>query len=202
MCGLTGFLNSSRNETSEQMLAVVGRMADTLHHRGPDDTGTWCDADTGIALGFKRLSIVDLSQAGHQPMTSSCGRYVIVYNGEVYNHAELRAELTEKGHSFRGHSDTETLIEGFVEWGIEPTIERCIGMFAFAVWDTQEHMLTLGRDRLGKKPLYFWHSGPIVLFGSETKVLSRPSRFRRDCEPRDGWRIPEPLVPADRLNLS
>src|SRR5579872_1856243 len=104
MCGLTGFLNGSQHQTSDQMLATVGRMADSLHHRGPDDTGTWCDAATGIALGFKRLSIVDLSAAGHQPMTSSCGRFVIAYNGEIYNYNELRGELIEKGHRFRGHS--------------------------------------------------------------------------------------------------
>ncbi len=159
------------------MLTMVGQMADTLHHRGPDDRGTWCDPSTGIALGFQRLSIVDLSAAGHQPMTSSCGRFVMAYNGEIYNHRELRSELIAKGHPFRGHSDTETLIEGFAEWGIETTIQRCIGMFAFAVWDTQTRVLTLGRDRLGKKPLYFWHSGTIVLFGSETKALRAHPAF-------------------------
>jgi asparagine synthase (glutamine-hydrolysing) len=171
MCGLTGFLNASRNQTLDDMLAVVNRMAGTLQHRGPDDTGTWCDPANGIALGFKRLSIVDLSAAGHQPMVSSCGRFVIAYNGEIYNHDDLRSELATSGRSFRGHSDTEMLIEGFAVWGIEPTIQRCIGMFAFAVWDTQRRELTFGRDRLGKKPLYFWRSGSTLLFGSETKAL-------------------------------
>ena len=177
MCGLTGFLNAARNQTADQMRAIVGSMAETIHNRGPDDTGTWCDPSTGIALGFKRLSIVDLSAAGHQPMASSCGRFVMAYNGEIYNHAALRKELVAKGRSFRGHSDTETLVESFAEWGITATIERCIGMFAFAVWDTTEQKLTLGRDRLGKKPLYFWHSGSLVLFGSETKTLRAHPAF-------------------------
>ena len=177
MCGLTGFLNASRDQSADRMLAIVRRMADTLHHRGPDDTGTWCDPASGIALGFKRLSIVDLSEAGHQPMTSSSGRFVIVYNGEVYNHNELRKELAVKGHPFRGHSDTEVLIEGFEEWGIEETLKRCIGMFAFAVWDASERKLTLGRDRLGKKPLYYWQSGATLVFGSETKSLRTHPAF-------------------------
>lgn len=178
MCGLTGFLNLSRNQSFDEMTAAVGRMADTLHHRGPDDTGTWCDPEQGIALGFKRLSIVDLSEAGHQPMKSSNGRFVIAYNGEIYNHHTLRAELGERGHSFRGHSDTEVLIEGFVEWGIEATVERCNGMFAFAVWDTVERKLTLGRDRMGKKPLYFWRSKSLLLFGSETKTFRAHPDFK------------------------
>ena len=177
MCGLAGYLNVLRDQTSQDMLATAGGMAETLHHRGPDDTGTWCDPEHGIALGFKRLSIVDLSEAGHQPMVSSCGRFVIAYNGEIYNHDDLRRELNAKGHTFRGHSDTEVLIEGFAEWGIETTLQRCIGMFAFAVWDTLKHELTLARDRLGKKPLYFWRSGSTVLFGSETKALRAHPAF-------------------------
>lgn len=177
MCGLTGFLDASRNKTADELLSLVGRMADTLHRRGPDDTGTWCDASRGIALGFKRLAIVDLSAAGHQPMSSSNGRFTIAYNGEIYNHNELRDELIAKGHSFRGHSDTETLIEGFVEWGVEPTIQRSVGMFAFALWDHEKQVLTLGRDRLGKKPLYFWRNGSVVLFASETKALRAHPAF-------------------------
>ena len=177
MCGLTGFLNVLRDQTSADMLSLVGQMAEKLHHRGPDDTGTWCDPGNGIALGFKRLSIVDLSEAGHQPMVSACGRFVIAYNGEVYNHEDLRRELVLKGHFFRGHSDTEVLIEGFAEWGIESTIDRCLGMFAFAVWDTVKRELVLGRDRLGKKPLYFWRFGSLVLFGSETKALRAHPAF-------------------------
>lgn len=177
MCGLTGFLNASRDQSADQMRAIAGRMADTLHHRGPDDTGIWCDPAAGFALGFKRLSIVDLSQAGHQPMASSCGRFVIAYNGEVYNHHELRKELIAKGHAFRGHSDTEVLIEGFAEWGIDAALQRTVGMFAIAVWDMQQRELTLARDRLGKKPLYYWLSGSILLFGSETKALRAHPAF-------------------------
>ena len=178
MCGLTGFLDASRSKTADELLNQVGRMADTLHHRGPDDTGTWCEPAHGIALGFKRLSIVDLSSAGHQPMSSSNGRFTIAFNGEIYNYNELRNELIAKGRSFRGHSDTETLIEGFAEWGVETTIQRCVGMFAFAVWDHRDQVLTLGRDRLGKKPLYFWRSGSLVLFASETKALRAHPAFQ------------------------
>ncbi len=180
MCGLTGFLNRSRDQSADELLAVVGRMTETLHHRGPDDTGTWCDPATGIALGHKRLSIVDLSPAGHQPMASACGRFVIVYNGEVYNHSDLRGELAAKGHSFRGHSDTEVLVEGFAEWGIVETIQRCIGMFAIAVWDTRLRELTLIRDRIGKKPLYYGRFGSTLLFGSELKALRAHPAFRGD----------------------
>ncbi len=180
MCGLTGFWNRSRDQSAEELLAVVGRMTETLHHRGPDDTGTWCDPASGIALGHQRLSIVDLSPAGHQPMTSACGRFVSGDNGEIYNHPELREQLAAKGHSFRGHSDTEVLIEGFVEWGIVETIQRCIGMFAIAVWDTKYRQLTLIRDRIGKKPLYYGRFGSTLLFGSELKALRAHPAFRGD----------------------
>ncbi len=182
MCGLTGFLCGLRNQTADQMQTIVGRMAETLHHRGPDDTGVWCQPAMGIALGFKRLSIVDLSQAGHQPMTSSSGRFVIAYNGEVFNHNDLRTELIAKGYRFRGHSDTEVLIEGFSEWGIEATVQRCIGMFAFAVWDSERRELTLARDRLGKKPLYFSYAESLLLFGSETKALRCHPAFNDEID--------------------
>ena len=177
MCGLTGFLNRAPDQTADELRAVAGRMAATLHHRGPDDTGTWCDPAAGIALGHKRLSIVDLSPTGHQPMTSACGRFVIAFNGEIYNHDELRRDLAAKGRSFRGRSDTEVLVEGFAEWGIEATIQRGLGMFAIAVWDTQRRELTLIRDRLGKKPLYFGWFGSTLLFGSETKALRAHPAF-------------------------
>ena len=177
MCGLTGFLNRTSDQTADELRVAVDRMAATLHHRGPDDTGFWIDPAAGIALGHKRLSIVDLSPAGHQPMTSACERFVIVYNGEVFNHNELRGELAAKGHSFRGHSDTEVLVEGFAEWGIVPTIQRCLGMFAIAVWDMQRRELTLIRDRLGKKPLYYGRFGSTLLFGSEVKALRAHPSF-------------------------
>ena len=177
MCGLAGFLNVARNQTADEMLSIVGRMADTLLHRGPDDVGTWCDAESGIALGFRRLSILDLSPLGHQPMTSSCGRFVMAFNGEIYNHHELRDELAAEGRPFRGRSDTEVLVEGFAEWGIEPTIKRCIGMFAIAAWDNHRQELTVVRDRLGKKPLYVAKCGPTILFGSELKALRAHPAF-------------------------
>lgn len=177
MCGLTGFLNRGCDQTAAQMQSVVSRMAQTLHHRGPDDTGDWCDPSEGIALGHKRLSIVDLSPAGHQPMRSRCGRFVIAYNGEAYNHDELRRQLAARGHHFRGHSDTEVLVEGFAEWGIEATVQRCVGMFAIAAWDSTNRTLTLVRDRIGKKPLYYGLFGSTLLFGSDLKALAAHPAF-------------------------
>ncbi|MEQ1919540.1 MAG: asparagine synthetase B, partial [Elusimicrobiota bacterium] len=145
---------------------MVTRMAAQIAHRGPDDVGAWVDADAGIALGFRRLSIVDLSAAGHQPMASASGRYVIAYNGEIYNHLDLRADLAKQSAApaWRGHSDTETLLAGFEAWGIEQTVRRAIGMFAIAVWDRSSRSLTLGRDRLGEKPLYYGWQGNVFLF--------------------------------------
>jgi asparagine synthase (glutamine-hydrolysing) len=157
--------------------AMLKRMADTITHRGPDDAGYWCDRDHKIGLGHRRLSIVDLSAAGHQPMQSDSNRYIIAFNGEVYNHNLLRQELevVEQVETWRGHSDTETLLAGFDIWGIRATVERAIGMFAFAVWDKQTNTLTLGRDRLGEKPLYYgWQrsgNDAVFLFGSELKAL-------------------------------
>jgi asparagine synthase (glutamine-hydrolysing) len=177
MCGLTGFFNATRNQTADEMQSVIHRMTQTLYHRGPDDAGSWCDPDSGIAFGFRRLAIVDLSPSGHQPMSSSCGRFVIVFNGEIFNHEELRDELIAHGRSFRGRSDTEVLIEGVAQWGIEQTIQRSIGMFAIAVWDTHQQALTLIRDRLGKKPLSYGRFGKTLLFGSELKALRAHPAF-------------------------
>jgi asparagine synthase (glutamine-hydrolysing) len=146
-------------------------MADQLVHRGPDDSGVWVDAEAGIALGFRRLAIVDLSPTGHQPMTSSSGRYVMVFNGEVYNFGELRKDLESRGHGFRGHSDTEVMLEAVSEWGLEAAVRKFVGMFAFALWDRRERVLHLVRDRLGIKPLYCGWQGKTFLFGSELKAL-------------------------------
>ncbi len=169
MCGITGFLTSPSDGAELQVR--VTRMADELVHRGPDDSGVWVDAETGIALGFRRLAILDLSPAGHQPMVSACGRYVIVFNGEVYNFCDLRRELEPKGHRFRGHSDTEVMLVAISEWGIKEAVRKFVGMFAFALWDRQERALHLVRDRLGIKPLYYGWASKTFLFGSELKAL-------------------------------
>ena len=146
-------------------------MTDTLVHRGPDAGDVWLDPEAGLALGHRRLSIIDLSPAGAQPMVSSCGRFVISYNGEVYNADELRPELEAAGRRFRGHSDTEAIVEGAAVWGVEATIKRLIGMFAMALWDRRERTLYLVRDRLGIKPLYWAEFDGRLLFGSELKAL-------------------------------
>ncbi len=156
----------------------MGRaIADALATRGPDDAGVWVDDAAGVALAHRRLSILDLSPAGHQPMVSPSGRYVIAYNGEIYNHLELRAELDKIGAGetapfrWRGHADTETLLAAFDAWGIEATLKKAVGMFAFALWDRKTRTLTLARDRMGEKPLYYgWVKGALV-FGSELKAL-------------------------------
>lgn len=181
MCGFAGFLGNSSLEESEFHLR---NMLAKLAHRGPDDSGMWFEEDRGIALGHTRLSIVDLSSAGHQPMQSSSGRYVLVFNGEIYNHLELRSQL--KGEVFwRGHSDTETLLESFSQIGIEETIKSAVGMFAFAAWDRLEQCLYLARDRIGEKPLYYgWQSG-CFLFGSELKSLRAHAAF----SPKTDWAV-------------
>ena len=168
MCGLTGFLHP-HGFSAEAARALAEKMAQQIAHRGPDDWGVWTDADAGLALAHRRLSILDLSPAGHQPMSSPSGRFVIVFNGEIYNHLDLREELTAQ--VWRGHSDTETLLSGFEEWGIDDTLKKTVGMFAIALWDRTERMLTLARDRMGEKPLYFgWNHGTF-LFASELKAL-------------------------------
>ncbi len=180
MCGFTGYLSST---IPNNAVELSQRMGDVIAHRGPDDSGIWCDNEAGIGLAHQRLSIIDLSPAGHQPMLSGLGRYVIAFNGEIYNHLSLRAELETSGHasSWCGHSDTETLLASFDAWGIEATVKKSIGMFAFAVWDKQTRQLTLGRDRLGEKPLYYGWQGQgeqaVFLFGSELKALRAHPAF-------------------------
>ena len=178
MCGFAGFLNNSRSHGDEALRDLVLRMADTLGHRGPDDRGAWTDAEAGIALGFRRLAILDLTPEGHQPMVSACGRYVTIFNGEIYNFRELRKELAGgPAPPFRGHSDTEVLLAAIARWGLLRAVERFVGMFAFAIWDRRARRLHLVRDRVGEKPLYYGWMGETFLFGSELKAL----RTHHDC---------------------
>ncbi len=169
MCGLAGFWHPESSAPDGQLHEAAGRMADALVHRGPDDRGTWVDEQAGVALGFRRLAILDLSPAGHQPMVSRDDRYVVVFNGEIYNYQDLRAELEGLGARFRGTSDTEVMLAGFERWGPAATIARLWGMFAIALWDRHERTLWIARDRLGKKPLYYgWCEGHVpVRLGAE-----------------------------------
>jgi asparagine synthase (glutamine-hydrolysing) len=201
MCGFAGFLTTSSHIFANAD-AIVTNMVNTIQHRGPDDSGVWIDADAGVALAHRRLSIVDLSPAGHQPMISANGRYVIAFNGEIYNHVDIRCELERLNHlnplsaqelatltqdsstvnmrekfEWRGHSDTETLLAGFEIWGIEATLKKTVGMFAFSLWDRQDRVLTLARDRMGEKPLYYGFQNETFLFGSELKALKANPDF-------------------------
>lgn len=176
MCGIAGFL--SPQGTREEAGRTIRRMTDTLIHRGPDDGGVWEDTRSGVALGNRRLAIVDLSPEGHQPMHSASGRYVLAFNGEIYNFWALREELEGLGHPFRGHSDTEVMLAAFTEWELEGALERFNGMFAFALWDREERSLYLARDRLGEKPLYYGWMGETLLFSSELKALKVHPTFR------------------------
>ncbi|GEP43766.1 asparagine synthase (glutamine-hydrolyzing) [Brevifollis gellanilyticus] len=171
MCGIAGYFTPPRARSLDQLTAGVTRMTDAIVHRGPDDSGAWVDVENGIALGHRRLSILDLSPLGHQPMTSADGRFVMVFNGEIYNFQQLRAELEKHGHTWRGHSDTEIMLAAFRQWGIFEATKRFNGMFAFAVWDRDERTLTLGRDRLGEKPLYYGWQGDTFVFASELKAV-------------------------------
>jgi asparagine synthase (glutamine-hydrolysing) len=178
MCGFSGFL--SRVNYSDSSAKLLYAMCDAMKHRGPDDRGIWYDVEAGIALAHTRLAVVDLSPAAHQPMVFATGRYVIAFNGEIYNHLKLRKQL--KIASWHSHSDTETLLAGFEAWGVEETIARTIGMFAFALWDKQTHILTLGRDRVGEKPLYYgWHDH-VFFFGSELKALKIHPHFKKELD--------------------
>ncbi|MGI8549076.1 MAG: asparagine synthase (glutamine-hydrolyzing), partial [Gemmatimonadaceae bacterium] len=169
MCGFAGFWDTAKSQTEAS--GVLERMTTSIAHRGPDDAGCWLDETSGIAVGFRRLSILDLSPAGHQPMLSGSERYVVSFNGEIYNFAELRDELASLGHTFRGHSDTEVLLAAFEQWGVQGGVTRAAGMFAMAVWDSQCRRLHLIRDRLGEKPLYYGAPGGVLLWGSELKAL-------------------------------
>jgi asparagine synthase (glutamine-hydrolysing) len=181
MCGIAGVWERGALPRSE-LLARVEAMTATLRHRGPDDGGTYVDARSGATLGNRRLAVIDLSEHGHQPMTSHDGRYVLAYNGEVYNHANLRHELTRLGHRFRGASDTEVLLTAVQRWGIGQALDKVNGMFALALWDRHERSLVLARDRFGEKPLYYGWCGDSFLFGSELKALRAHPAFAADVD--------------------
>jgi asparagine synthase (glutamine-hydrolysing) len=166
MCGVVGIRGTSSGITA---LDVVRAMAETLAHRGPDAAGDWSSDD--LAMGFRRLAVIDLSPTGAQPMTSASSRLVLAFNGEIYNHDQLRAELEGSGLSFRGRSDTEVLVQAIEHWGLRPTLDRLNGMFAFALWDRGTRVLSLARDRLGEKPLYYGRVGSRLVFASELRAL-------------------------------
>lgn len=181
MCGFAGYL-TARPGTDASHREAVARMIAPIAHRGPDDDGVWVAAEAGVALGFRRLAIIDLSERGHQPMRSASGRFTMVFNGEVYNFAELRRELESAGAGFSGHSDSEVMLAAFERWGIARAVPRFVGMFAIAVWDAHERCLHLGRDRLGKKPLFVYAEPGLVSFGSELKALMAGPSFDRSVD--------------------
>lgn len=198
MCGLTGFVDP-RVLAPAQAARLVENMAERLAHRGPDGSGVWTEG--AVALGHRRLSILELGPAGDQPMLSSCERFVLVFNGEIYNHLELRGELARAGatHNWRGRSDTETLLAAIVHWGLEATLKRCYGMFALALWDRREGTLQLARDRMGEKPLYWGWAGKAFLFGSELKALTaHPDFDRTTCRGAVAQYLRFGYVPAPR----
>jgi asparagine synthase (glutamine-hydrolysing) len=190
MCGFAGFLGGRWYDGGQEADIRLKQMNDRISYRGPDSDGYWCDSNSRIALGHRRLAIIDLSPSGHQPMASVDGRFIIAFNGEIYNHRSLRSSLEKKtiidSRAWRGHSDTESLLAGFSAWGIRGTIERCEGMFAIAVWDRETRTLTLIRDRLGEKPLYYGWQGSghdaTFLFGSELKALKAHPAFSAEID--------------------
>jgi asparagine synthase (glutamine-hydrolysing) len=174
VCGIAGFWSSPSSKV--ELLETLAPMTAALQHRGPDDCGLWCEPQTGVGLGHRRLAIIDLSQQGRQPMFSGSGRYVIVFNGEIYNFKQLRRELGDR--AWRGHSDTEVILAAIEAWGLEAAVKRFVGIFAFAIWDRSEHDLHLVRDHLGVKPLYYGWSNQSLLFASEIKALRSHPGFR------------------------
>src|SRR5258708_15707466 len=173
MCGIAGLFRPGGGDESA-LAGYAKRMADTLTHRGPDAGGVWTNAAAGRAFGHRRLSILDLSEAGAQPMRSDCGRFTVTFNGEIYNLLDIRSELEASGAgpNWRGHSDTETLLYAVRQWGVAGALQRFIGMFAFALWDEKEQALALCRDRFGEKPLFYGWCGRDLVFASELKALA------------------------------
>jgi asparagine synthase (glutamine-hydrolysing) len=181
MCGITGFIGASGDGSQVSLKSRIFGMTETLTHRGPDDVGLWIDQDACVALGHRRLSILDLSLEGHQPMTSQSRRYIAVFNGEIYNFRELRDVLCDSYH-FRGSSDTEVMLAAFERWGVHNAVPHFNGMFAIAVWDTRDRVLYLARDRAGEKPLYYTWAGSTFLFGSELKALRAHPDFHGEVD--------------------
>jgi asparagine synthase (glutamine-hydrolysing) len=182
MCGLAGIVTSD-DAGGASLRNIANRMVNTLQHRGPDDSGVWADEAAGVALAHRRLSILDLTPAGHQPMQAASGRYLIVFNGEIYNHHEIRRELVGEGiNTWRGHSDTETLLAAFDAWGVEAALKKTIGMFALAVWDRQTRELKLARDRFGEKPLYYGWVDRTFVFASELSAIRAHPGFHSDVD--------------------
>ncbi len=180
MCGIAGFVSRSAIDFNATIRAMTG----VISHRGPDDEGSWVDVEAGVALGHRRLSILDLSPSGHQPMASQTGRYILVYNGEIYNHRAIRQELENAGVpvNWRGHSDTEVMLAAIEHWGIQPTLQRLNGMFAFALWDCHTRELTFARDRMGEKPLYYGRQGTTLFFASELKAIVAHPHFKPEID--------------------
>lgn len=178
MCGIAGFVSLEAHLPAEVLAARAQAMADRIIHRGPDDSGVYVDPAMQVALGFRRLSIIDLSREGHQPMTSTSGRYELVFNGEIYNFRELRCELEQSGHTFHGHSDTEVLLAGIEAWGLPEALVRAKGMLALALWDKARRELSLARDRVGKKPVYYGWANGCFAFASELKAIRTLPEFR------------------------
>ncbi len=181
MCGFAGIFEGAPGDAG-RLQAMIDACRDRLAHRGPDDADSWIDAEAGVALGHRRLSIIDLSAAGRQPMISACGRYVLAFNGEIYNYLDLRRDLKATGEEFRGHSDTEVMLAGIARWGLPDTLRRCNGMFAGALWDRQSRTLGLFRDRFGQKPLYYGWAGRALVFGSELGALAAHPDFDRSLD--------------------
>lgn len=179
MCGIAGYLDISGTDRS-----IVKRMSEQLQHRGPDDAGTWVNAKRSVALAHTRLSIIDTTSSGHQPMASECGRYVISFNGEIYNFRALRKDLenSDTRKIWQGHSDTEVILAAFSRWGIDESLKRFVGMFAIAIWDKKTEQLFLARDRMGEKPLYYGWSGGVFLFASELKAIKAHPSFHANID--------------------
>ncbi|NJO16435.1 MAG: asparagine synthase (glutamine-hydrolyzing) [Thioploca sp.] len=182
MCGIAGLFDSTSTIARDALNQTITKMGNRLVHRGPDTSGVWVDEKVGIAFVHRRLSIIDISPAGHQPMVSHDGRYVITFNGEIYNFLKLRRELEHKNISWHGHSDTEVFLSAISQWGIKTALQKSVGMFAFALWDRKNQELTLARDRLGEKPLYYGYIENTFIFASELKAIRGYSKFNLEID--------------------